>query len=72
MKNTTSLLIFILLSNFSFSQSIDDIFSQKNMRKDLAVFKEIRLKANSGLYKYRTKAQIDSIYNWADKEINTS
>ena len=42
------------------------------MRKDLSVFKEIREKANSGLYKYRTKAQIDSIYTWADKEITTS
>ena len=40
------------------------------MEKDLEVFKEIRLEANSGLYKYRTKQQIDSIYNWAEKEIN--
>ncbi len=42
------------------------------MRKDLSVFKEIRLRANSGLYKYRTKEQIDSIYNWAEKEIENS
>lgn len=48
---------------------MDDAFSQKNMRKDLAIFKEIRLKANSGLYKYRTEKQIDSIYSWADDEI---
>jgi len=40
------------------------------MKKDLEVFKEIRLKANSGLYKYQTKEQIDSVYNWAEKEIN--
>lgn len=40
------------------------------MEKDLKVFKEIRLKANSGLYKYRNKEQIDSIYNWAENEIN--
>jgi len=39
------------------------------MEKDLAVFKEIRRSANSGLYKYRTKQQIDSIYKWAEKEI---
>ena len=55
-----------------FSQSVDDAFSQKNMRKDLAVFKEVRLKVNSGLYKYRTKVQIDSIYKWADNEIEKS
>lgn len=42
------------------------------MRKDLEVFKEIRIKANSGLYKYQTEQQIDSIYNWAEKEIEKS
>lgn len=42
------------------------------MKKDLVVFKEIRLKANSGLYKYRTIEQIDSIYNWADQHIEKS
>lgn len=73
MKISTYLLIFFtLVSNFSFSQSVDDAFSQKNMRKDLSVFKEIREKANSGLYKYLTKSQIDSIYTWADGEIEKS
>ena len=42
------------------------------MKKDLKIFREIRLKTNSGVYKYRTKQQIDSIYNWAHNEINTS
>lgn len=42
------------------------------MRKDLEVFKEIRVKANSGLYKYRTENEIDSIYRWAEKEIEKS
>lgn len=42
------------------------------MKKDLAIFKEIRLKANSGLYKYRAKEQIDSIYIWAKNEIDKS
>jgi hypothetical protein len=42
------------------------------MLKDLEVFKEIRVKANSGLYKYRTKEQIDSIYKWAYKKIKKS
>ena len=55
-----------------FSQSVDDSFTKKNMRKDLAVFKEVRLKANSGLYKYRSKVQMDSIYKWADNEIEKS
>ncbi len=54
------------------SQSVDDTFSVKKMKKDLSVFKEIRKKANSGLYKYRSPQQIDSIYNWAETEIDQS
>lgn len=64
---TFLLLIFITFSGFG--QSIDETFSQKKMKKDLAVFKEIRQKVNSGLYKYRTKNKIDSLYNWAENEI---
>jgi len=65
-------LIGLLLFSITFSgfgQSIDEPFSKKKMRKDLAVFKEIRQEVNSGLYKYRTKAQIDSIYTAAESEI---
>jgi len=61
----------VLLQISGFGQSIDDSFSQKKMKKDLAVFKEIRQKVNSGLYKYRTKEQIDSTYNWAEEKINS-
>ncbi|WP_026703578.1 S41 family peptidase [Flavobacterium soli] len=60
---------FFLFSNLAFSQSIDALFPQKKMQKDLAIFKDLRKKANSGLYKYRTEKQIDSIYSWAEKEI---
>ena len=63
--------LFTLTSVIALGQSIDEVFSAKKMKKDLEVFKEIRQKANSGLYKYRTKEQIDGIYNWADREINT-
>ncbi|WP_158960671.1 hypothetical protein [Myroides fluvii] len=42
------------------------------MLKDFELFKEIRLKGNSGLYTYRTKNQIDSIYTWAANEIKRS
>ncbi|SHJ99301.1 S41 family peptidase [Pseudozobellia thermophila] len=63
-------LLFFMVSCIGLAQSVDDPFSQKRMRKDLEVFKNIRLKANSGLYKYRTKEQIDSIYTWADGAID--
>lgn len=62
----------ILLSFPAFGQTIDEPISQKDMQKDFELFKEIRQKANSGLYKYRTKEQIDSTYNWAENEINKS
>jgi len=65
-------LVFALFSNVFVAQSIDDVFPRKKMRKDLEVFKNIRLKANSGLYKYRTKIEIDSIYEWAETEIEKS
>lgn len=41
----------------------------EKLKQDLAIFKEIREKANSGLYKYRTKQQTDSIYSWAFSQI---
>jgi len=43
--------------------------SSKEMQKDLALFKRIRELANSGLYRYRTKEQIDSTYRWASGRI---
>ncbi|BDD06712.1 S41 family peptidase [Aureibacter tunicatorum] len=60
---------FILIPIASFAQSIDDPISQQDMRKDLEIFKKTRIEANSGLYKYRTKSEIDSIYRWADNQI---
>jgi len=62
-------LLFLIFSNIIFSQSIDDQISQKKMKKDFEIFKQISKEANSGLYKYRTKQQIDSIYNWANHQI---
>jgi len=72
-KLTVILLVGLLFfQNSLFSQSFDAPFSKKNMYKDLTVFKQIREKANSGLYKYRTKRQIDSIYNWAYNQVEKS
>jgi hypothetical protein len=61
-----------MLSNALFAQSVDEPFSKKKMHKDFNIFKNIRLTANSGLYKYRSKQEIDSVYNWADKQIDNS
>lgn len=39
------------------------------MKQDLELFLDIRKKANSGLYRYRTQKQIDSIYKWAFRQV---
>lgn len=72
MKILISISFLITSSLIAFGQTIDEPFSKKKMKKDLEVFKEIRLQANSGLYKYRTKEAIDSTYSWAEKEIDKS
>lgn len=47
------------------------LLSVNEMKQDLQLFRAIREKANSGLYAYRTKKQIDSSYQWAFKKIST-
>ena len=42
--------------------------SPREMKQDLHVFLDIRKKTNSGLYRYRTEKQIDSIYKWAFRQ----
>jgi hypothetical protein len=66
--------IFTFVLSFSLyaQKNLDEPFSQKKMQQDLELFKDIREKANSGLYKYRSKNEIDSIYNWAENEIEKS
>ncbi len=69
MIKTTTLFLILFISFFANGQSVDEPFSQKKMLNDLKIFKNIAVNANSGLYKYRTKEQIDSIYVWATNEI---
>lgn len=72
MKKIIPSLILILFSISLFAQTLDSELSQKKMRNDLKIFKNIREKANSGLYKHRTKNEIDSIYIWANNQIQKS
>lgn len=70
--NKVIIFLFLLFSINLIGQTIDEPFSKNEIKKDMEVFKQIRLKANSGLYTYRTKKQIDSVYIWAENEINKS
>ena len=70
--NSTKGKISIIVEEINLDKTkINALLSPKEMAKDLKIFKEIREKANSGLYIYRTKEQIDSIYNWANSEIKS-
>lgn len=57
------LILFLFLPALLFSQN--GKFTAEKLKQDLTTFRQIREKANSGIYKYRTKKQIDSIYSWA-------
>jgi len=62
----------LCVTPYLLAQSFDEELSVKKMVKDLEVFKDLRIKANSGIYKYRTKEEIDSTYRWAFDEIQKS
>ncbi|SMO37032.1 Peptidase family S41 [Chryseobacterium rhizoplanae] len=47
-------------------------FASDQFIEDLHTFRSIREKANSGLYLYRTRKQIDSIYQQAEEEARNS
>lgn len=68
--------VIILCSADSFSQEKNTIrfplLSVKDYQHDLQVFRQIYTKANAGLYKYRTRARIDSIFAAAAKAITPS
>ncbi|RXM41233.1 hypothetical protein BOQ62_01470 [Chryseobacterium sp. CH21] len=51
---------------------LDGQFSPDQFVEDLRTFRSIRDKANSGLYVYRTKNQIDSIYQQAEIDARNS
>ena len=69
MTKVTTLVLLLFVSFIANAQSIDAPFSKEKMKKDFEVFKNISITANSGLKKYRSEKQIDSIYNWANQQI---
>lgn len=70
MKTIYSIFLFFLLPSTLYAQTFDSPLSQRKMRKDLQVFKSIRIDANSGLNRYRTQQETDRIYTWAEQEIS--
>ncbi|WP_316765349.1 S41 family peptidase [Pedobacter frigiditerrae] len=71
MKNIIALISFLLLTNSMFAQkSYEAKIGYTRLKSDLDFFCSIRKKANSGLYKYRTVAQIDSAEKAAYKNLS--
>nr|WP_315034762.1 S41 family peptidase [uncultured Chryseobacterium sp.] len=62
----------VLITESRSISPLNDQFSANQFLEDLHTFRSIREQANSGLYVYRTKKQIDSIYNWAEVEVRNS
>jgi hypothetical protein len=85
MNNKTLSSIFTFLSLILFSTTIqaqnlqktmkdslalyNKMLSKKELQEDLKILRTINEKANSGLYQYHSKKQVDSIYNSAFKSI---
>jgi hypothetical protein len=61
----------LLLSYFSLKAqpNYDKPYGRVRLKEDLEFFKRVRLLTNSGLYKYRNKTEIDSIFNWGMNQI---
>ena len=72
------LIFLVLLGQHAVAQMVDSMaiynpmLTPQDMKQDLDIFLDIRKKANSGLYRYRTPKQIDSIYKWAYKKVKRS
>jgi hypothetical protein len=50
MKITTTVILLFFTTYFANGQSIDESFTQKKMKQDFEIFKQISKDANSGLY----------------------
>lgn len=76
MKYFTALILSLLLTSQSIEtaaqSSFDSPMGRAHMQEDLQLFYNIREAANSGIYKYRSQAEIDSVYQWAFEEIEQS
>lgn len=68
------LLFLLFLVNQAWAQSADSLsihnraLSPIEMKQDLELFVDIQKKANSGLYRYHSVKQVDSLYKWAFKQ----
>jgi len=66
---TLSFLIFLFSCN---TEKKEYTLSQEAMLEDYQLFRNIFEKANAGLYKYHTKAEIDSVFTANEKLINNN
>ncbi|MBX2818249.1 MAG: hypothetical protein KTR29_01170 [Rhodothermaceae bacterium] len=76
MKYWATLVVMLLCTSQAIEASAQTTFysslERGQMKEDLQLFYAIREAANSGVYKYRSQAEIDSVYQWAFDEIERS
>jgi len=69
-----SLIIFLFVLSFAVKgqPAYEKPFGKSKLIEDFQFFRQIRELTNSGLYKYRSKSEIDSIFNWGSSQISDS
>lgn len=69
-----SLIFFLLALSFMVKgqPAYEKPFEKCKLIEDFQFFRQVRELTNSGLYKYRSKSEIDSIFNWGSSQIADS
>ncbi len=68
-KLSLALLFIITALSLRGQNAYDKPFGKKQLVEDFHLFQKMRQLTNSGLYKYRTKTEMDSIFNWGLNQI---
>ncbi len=71
-KLTIILLVFFDAFSLSGQPEYQKPYGKRFLTADYQFFKQIRQLTNSGLYKYRSTSEIDSIFKWGLNQINDS
>jgi hypothetical protein len=66
-----SLILFLFVLSFTLrgQPACEKPFGKSKLIADFQFFRQVREQTNSGLYKYRSKSEIDSIFTWGKNQI---
>jgi hypothetical protein len=72
MRYSLILLLLVLTFIVRGQAAYEKPFEKSKLIEDFQFFSKVRELTNSGLYKYRSKSEIDSIFNWGSSQITDS